>query len=353
MADPAVQKFILKVLMSLPSPVLRADVGRRDVYRGGRTLDPRFQFLAAAARQDAVDDQPGARRGPRRQRPGPGGSAAARPSPACATRACRSTALAAPCKLRAYRPADQDSGAPLIVFAHFGGGVIGDLETCRRLLRHPGPDRPHGGAVGRLPPGADHRFPAGLDDVLAAYRWGRDNAARFGAPPGRGGDRRRLAWAATSPPSIAQEMTPRRARRSRPCSCSSTRAVDVASETASMTTYADAYPAEPADDGLVHGPLYGPRRRPGRPAPVAGSRERRPVGPGPGRGGHRRLRSRWSTRARPTPSAWSTAGVPATYRCYDSLAHGFTAFTGAVPAADASPAVRSRGLVRAAFDGLA
>ena len=26
--------------------------------------------------------------------------------------------------------------------------------------------------------------------------------------------------------------------------------------------------------------------------------------------------------------------MPVPYRCYDSLAHGFTAFTGAVPAAD-------------------
>ncbi|HWW24292.1 MAG TPA: alpha/beta hydrolase, partial [Caulobacter sp.] len=49
MADPAVQKFILKALMSLPSPVLRAMSGGGTVYRGGRTLDPRFQFLAAAA----------------------------------------------------------------------------------------------------------------------------------------------------------------------------------------------------------------------------------------------------------------------------------------------------------------
>ena len=28
------------------------------------------------------------------------------------------------------------------------------------------------------------------------------------------------------------------------------------------------------------------------------------------------------------------AGVPTVYRCYDALAHAFTAFTGAVPAAD-------------------
>ncbi|MGH1559020.1 alpha/beta hydrolase fold domain-containing protein [Caulobacter segnis] len=30
------------------------------------------------------------------------------------------------------------------------------------------------------------------------------------------------------------------------------------------------------------------------------------------------------------------AGVPVLYRCYDSLAHGFTAFTGAIPAADSA-----------------
>ena len=32
--------------------------------------------------------------------------------------------------------------------------------------------------------------------------------------------------------------------------------------------------------------------------------------------------------------ALKAAGVPVVYRCYDALTHGFTAFTGAVPAAD-------------------
>jgi acetyl esterase/lipase len=41
--------------------------------------------------------------------------------------------------------------------------------------------------------------------------------------------------------------------------------------------------------------------------------------------------------------------VPTTYRCYDSLAHGFTAFTGVVPAADAACREIAR-LVRAALD---
>ena len=44
------------------------------------------------------------------------------------------------------------------------------------------------------------------------------------------------------------------------------------------------------------------------------------------------------------------AGVPVTYRRHDSLAHGFIAFTGAVPAADA--ACREIAvLVRLGFEG--
>ena len=50
MADPAIQKAALKGLLSLPRPVLRLLSGGGVVYRGGRTLDPRLQFLARRAR---------------------------------------------------------------------------------------------------------------------------------------------------------------------------------------------------------------------------------------------------------------------------------------------------------------
>ena len=43
------------------------------------------------------------------------------------------------------------------------------------------------------------------------------------------------------------------------------------------------------------------------------------------------------------------AGVPVRYRCYDSLAHAFTAFTGAIPAADAA-CREIAGLVRETFE---
>jgi acetyl esterase/lipase len=44
------------------------------------------------------------------------------------------------------------------------------------------------------------------------------------------------------------------------------------------------------------------------------------------------------------------AGAPVVYRCYDSLAHGFTAFTGAVPCADVA-CREIAGLVREGFEG--
>ncbi|MFA5503524.1 MAG: alpha/beta hydrolase fold domain-containing protein, partial [Bacilli bacterium] len=44
------------------------------------------------------------------------------------------------------------------------------------------------------------------------------------------------------------------------------------------------------------------------------------------------------------------AGVPVVYRCYDHLTHAFTAFTGAVPAADIA-CREIAGLVREGLEG--
>jgi acetyl esterase/lipase len=44
------------------------------------------------------------------------------------------------------------------------------------------------------------------------------------------------------------------------------------------------------------------------------------------------------------------AGTPVVYRCYDALAHAFTAYTGALPAADIA-CREIAGLVREGFEG--
>ncbi len=345
MADPAVQKFILKVLMSLPSPVLRAMSGGGAVYRGGRTLDPRFQFLAAAAAKLpsltslAPDEARAASAKGLAALSGP-------PEPGV-----RAEALSidgpggAPLHLRAYRPADQDGGAPLIVFAHFGGGVIGDLETCHAFC----------GILARIARTAvisvdyrlapEHRFPAGLDDVLAAFRWSRDNAARFGALPGTaaiGGDSMGGNFAAV----VAQEM--KRTGQAQPAlQLLIYPAVDVASETASMTTYADAYPLSAPIMDWFMGHYMGPDADPADPR-LSPDKTADLSGLAPAvvaTAGFDPLVDQGEAYAKRLVAA----GVPTTYRCYDGLAHGFTAFTGAVPAADVACREIAR-LVRAAIE---
>ncbi len=93
--------------------------------------------------------------------------------------------------LRLYRPDGLPTPAPVLVYYHGGGWVIGDLDTHDTLCR----DLADAGrcvvvAVDyRM--GPEHRFPAAVDDVLAATRWLQAQAARLQLDPARfavGGD---------------------------------------------------------------------------------------------------------------------------------------------------------------------
>lgn len=92
---------------------------------------------------------------------------------------------------RLYSPVAGDEVLPLLVYYHGGGWVLGSIDshdaTCRYLA--------HTGRLRVL--SVDYRlapeflFPTAVDDALAAYRYVRANAARFGADPERiavGGD---------------------------------------------------------------------------------------------------------------------------------------------------------------------
>ena len=95
--------------------------------------------------------------------------------------------------IRVYTPRDAGSAQQaVVVYFHGGGWVIGDLDThdsvCRYLANE-------GDAIVvsvdyRLAP--EHRFPAGVDDAIAATDWVHANAASLG------GDSNKVAVAGDS-----------------------------------------------------------------------------------------------------------------------------------------------------------
>ena len=345
MAQPAAQRLILRKLLGLPTPILRLLSGGAAIYQGGRTLDPRLQFVAAQARaappitQMTPDE---ARRANAQLVTALTGD----PEPGVTWEYLAIEGPGGAIPARAYRPAVQDPAAALMVFAHFGGGVIGDIETshafCTILA-----------SVARCPVlsvdyrlAPEHRFPAGLEDVLAAYRFGRDNAARFGAPAGAaaiGGDSMGGNFAAVVCQELKRAGEPQPALQLLIYPC-----VDVASQTASMTTYADAFPlSRPLMDWFI-GHYIGPGDDPADPR-LSPINAKDLTGLAPAivvTAGFDPLIDQGLAYAR----ALKTAGVPVVYRCYDSLAHGFTAFTGAVPAADVA-CREVAGLVREGLEG--
>jgi acetyl esterase len=178
-------------LAALPHGVLRLLVGR-PVVRDGQHLDVESQLglkLLALARAPelAQSTVPEARarvatdaqtfKGPELDVahvsdlvvPGPGGSFTT----------------------RLYVPSGASDSGPLLVYYHGGGFVVCDLDTHDNVSRFLA--RQAGVRVlsvdYRLAP--EHRFPAAIDDALAAFRFAVEQAGELGADPARiavGGD---------------------------------------------------------------------------------------------------------------------------------------------------------------------
>ncbi|HEY7901794.1 MAG TPA: alpha/beta hydrolase [Caulobacteraceae bacterium] len=331
MADLGPRRLQLRLLLSLPTPVLRALAGGGVVYKGGRTLDPRLQFLASQSQgappiSSLTPDQA------RAVSAGMVALLAGRAEKGVAITALTVPGAEEPLPARAYRSADQDPSAPLLVFAHYGGGVIGDLDTCEAFcsILAATVRCPVLSVAYRLAP--EYRFPDGLDDMLAAWRWGREHSAEFGAPAEHaaiGGDSMGGNFAAV----ICQEM--KRTGEPQPVlQLLIYPALDVAGDGPAMQTYADAWPLSRETMQWFMGHYMGPedapsdpRLSPGRAGEVGGLAPALIVGAGfdplldQGEAYARRLEQ---------------AHVSVRYRRYDALAHAFTAMTGACPAADAA-----------------
>ena len=92
-----------------------------------------------------------------------------------------------PIPLRLYRPLASSGGAlsalPALVYFHGGGWVIGDLDTHDTLCR----ELANGSGVAVIAVdyrmGPEHRFPAAVNDCIAATRWVHREAAALGLDP--------------------------------------------------------------------------------------------------------------------------------------------------------------------------
>ena len=324
----APRTLALRALLTLPNALLRGLAGGGVCYVGGRTLDPRLQLLASlAARNPPVSagTPEEARVATHRAR----ALLAAAPDPSVRIESISVPGGDGAIGARLYRPGAQSPRAPVLVFAHGGAGVVGGLEDseafCALLARFTG--GPVLSIDYRLAP--EHRFPAALEDMLAAFAWARANAARLGAPDGVaavGGEAMGACLAALACARLREAGEAQPALQLLICPI-----VDLADDSPSMTTYAGAYPLsrDALDWSLGHyvGPgdsPADPRLSPLRAADLSG------LAPAViAVAGFDPLSDQGEAYAR----RLAEAGVRVIYRVHDSLAHGFPAFVGVAPAA--------------------
>jgi acetyl esterase len=186
----AASGITLRALPRIPDAVKRALLLGRSVTVDGNTLDTTLQLMLAAQRASGLgglvsSDEVAASRSQLRIV----AASFKQDIPVDRVTNFSIAGPAGPIPLRHYRPAHSE--APMLVFYHGGGQVIGDLDThddvCRKFCRDGGV---HVLSVDyRLAP--EHKAPAGSEDAFAAYQWALEHATELGADPTRvavGGD---------------------------------------------------------------------------------------------------------------------------------------------------------------------
>lgn len=322
------QKFIVRSLLKLPDGILVKMSGGKPLAIDGRILDARAQFLAAqGARQPSITTlDPAMARGatseglkllgeePRAsvevrelKVPGPGGSLDA----------------------RLYRPRGEAAPLPGLVFFHFGGCVIGDLDTCHVFCTMISEIANCAvlNVAYRLAP--EHKFPAAADDAVAAFRWTVDNAGELGMIANRigvGGDSAGGNLSAV----VAQEAK-RRGFQPPALQLLIYPVTDWAAKGGSMESCGNVYPLTAEIMGwfaghYLNGPAdyTDPRVSPMKEADLSGLAPAIVI-----TAGFDPLRDQGAEYA----ERLQAAGVSVTYRCESSLPHAFTAMTGVIPVA--------------------
>jgi acetyl esterase len=188
-----VQRAIARTFLGTPEPLLRRIVGPPPRAPEGYALDLQGQALLWLMR---VTKEPQLHEGgvarARRAFDHSGSILGADPLGDVITSDRTIPGAEGPRSVRVYIPASAPSGpGPGLVWFHGGGFVIGSITShdsmCRSLASESGVVV--ASVDYRLAP--EHRFPAGLDDAIAATRWVLENGSSIGIDPHRvavGGD---------------------------------------------------------------------------------------------------------------------------------------------------------------------
>lgn len=188
------ESALLRSLLALPPRALLALAGGEPVVRDGQTLAPDVQLMLRLMELDPRPpmetlDPEGARAAIRHE----AAAVAGPPIPMARVEDVHVAGPAGDLRARLFVPDERaaDASSPLLVYFHGGGWVVGDLDShdapCRALARSGGV-RVLSVDYRRAP---EDRFPAAVDDALAAFRWAVAHAGELGADPDRiavGGD---------------------------------------------------------------------------------------------------------------------------------------------------------------------
>jgi acetyl esterase len=193
--SPSAEHRILKAACGLPPRLQRTLFGPPPSL-DGQTLASDIQALiklAGLAGDDSFTGGLAPAQAREQNRRGAEATAARPPIPMARVEALEITGHAGPLPARFYVPGGLPAAAPapLVLYFHGGGWVIGDLDT------HDGVCRFLAAAAGvtvlavdyRLAP--EHPFPAAVEDAWAAFAWALANAPELGVDPARmavGGD---------------------------------------------------------------------------------------------------------------------------------------------------------------------
>jgi acetyl esterase/lipase len=314
-----------RALRAMPERWLAPLAGPPTVIRG-RTLDPHVALATRAARTPALHTQTPAEA---RAATGRAAAVAAPLRPLERLEEHRVPGAERALVARLYVPPDLEGPRPLILYFHQGGYVIGELDWCDPFCSELA-------VAARCPvlsidyrKGPEHRFPAAQDDAWAVYRYALEHAGVFGGDPERigvGGDSAGGGLAAM----IAQRARAERVRAPRFQLLIYPWLVACADNAAyrdfgacppllreDLPWFLSHYLNSDAERGDV-------RLAPGLAEDLSGLAPALVYTAGfdvlcdEGERYAQRL---------------ADVGVPVTYRCYESLPHGFTLFAGVAPAA--------------------